>query len=156
MLELKIKQDRWFCNVENTHVAKVEERLSAVTFHDGLRVSDIIDANRKACGSVSKTRGLVERGEDFSLMGVEIRRHYNALIMQNSLLTRYLASTQDIAISQTLRMEALSKRCWVTIEALRQKSELEEEHPPIEVILHISRLLDCLVKLRMELEGVRE
>lgn len=156
LLELKVKQDHWFCKAESTHVANVEERLSAVTFHDGLTISGIIDATRKACGSVSKIRDIVERGEYINLMGVEIRRHYTAVIRQNSLLTQYLASTQDIAISQTLRMEALSKRCWVTIETLHQKSELEEEHPPIEVILHLSRLLECLTKLRMELEAARE
>ncbi|OKO98269.1 hypothetical protein PENSUB_9367 [Penicillium subrubescens] len=52
---------------------------------------------------------------------------------------------------------ALSKRCRVIIETLREQSERKwDKLSRIEVMLYVQRLLECLGKLKMEFEAVRE
>ncbi|CAI7673286.1 unnamed protein product [Penicillium viridicatum] len=154
-LDLVTDQDHWFFKAEDTDVADIEEKFSAISLHIDPQIFDVIDANRKACVSVEKTLGLVERGQviDFT---VKTPPHYGAVVLQNVLLAKYLASSPRITISTALRMEALSKRCSVINETSRKHSEVEGQLPDTEIIFHVKRLLECLGKLRMELEAILE
>lgn len=155
LLDLVTEQDHWFFKTEDTDVADLEEKFSAVSLHVDPQIFGVIDANRKACVSVEKTLGLVEHGQviDFS---VKTPPHYCAVVLQNVLLAKCLASSPRITISTALRMEALSKRCTVINETSRKQSEVEGQLPDTEIVFHIKRLLECLRKLRMELEAILE
>lgn len=130
-------------------------RFSAVNIHVDRQTIGVINANHNACVGVEKTLGLLERGQvvDF---GVRKSHHYYPVLSQNIPLAEYLASSQRITISTALSMEALSKRCWVINEMLREQSEEEEQLPSTEVTFHVKRLLECLKNLRMMLEAILE
>lgn len=155
LLDLVTDQDHWFFKAEGIDVANLEEKFSAVSLHVDSQIFDVINANRKACVSVKKTLGLVERGQviDFT---VKTPPHYGAVVLQDVLLAKCLASSPRITISTALRMEALSKRCSAINETSRKHSEVEGQLPDTEIIFHVKRLLECLRKLRMELEAILE
>lgn len=154
LLDLVTEQGHWFFKTEDTDVADLEEKLSAVALHVDPQIISVIDANRKACVAVEKTLGLLERGQvvDFRVIR---SYHYYAVLAQNNPLAEYLASSQRISISTALRMEALSKRYWVVNELWEQSDE-EGQLPYTEVIFHVKRLLECLKNLRMVLEAILE
>ncbi|KAF9882570.1 hypothetical protein FE257_006858 [Aspergillus nanangensis] len=156
LVQQNIEQEHWFWQPENTTVAELEKSFCRAAIHDNLGVSDIIDVTRTACDSVSKIRHLMENGRNITFKSVEMYRHYRAVYTQISCMSKYLGKAQELSISQALRMEALSKRCWVTLEALYETRGSEEELPYIEVFMHVNRLMEYLVTLRMELEIAHE
>lgn len=155
LLNLEIEQDHWFFKTGDTDVADLNERFSAVALHADPQIINVIDANHKACVAVQKTLGLLERGHAVDFR-VKRSHHYYAVLSQNTPLAEYLASSQRITISTALRMEALSKRCWVINEMLRKQNEQEGQLPYTEVTFHVKHLLECLKYLRMMLEAVLE
>lgn len=154
LLDVVTEQDHWFFQANDTNVTDVQEKLSALTIKDGTQISGLIDANRKACGAVQKTLSHVESGE---VLNFRLKRpqYYSAVILHSARMNGYLASSQGITIPVALRMEALTKRCWVINETLRKKSE-EGELLCTGVIFYLNSLLECLRKLRMEVEAILE
>jgi ABC-type antimicrobial peptide transport system ATPase subunit len=151
--ELVTEHNHWFFEKEDTDLVGLRDRFSTVALHDDPQISGVIKANRKACLAVEKTLDLLDSGQvvDFR---VHKSHHYSVVIAQNVFLAKYLANSQKITTFTALRMEALSKRCWVINEMLQKQSE--DGLPYVEVVLHVKRLLECLRKLRMELEAILE
>ncbi|KZN84578.1 hypothetical protein EN45_087190 [Penicillium chrysogenum] len=155
LLGVVTEQDHWFLQVNDSNVTDVEEKLSSLTIQDGTQVSGLIDANRKAWGAVQETLCHVESGEVLNFCP-KAPRYYYDVVSHYTLMNKYLASSQGIAIPVALRMEALTKRCWVINETLRKKSEDEGELLHTSVILCLNILLECIRKLRMEVEAILE
>ena len=160
LLDLVTEQDHWFFKTEDKEVADLEENVPAFSLHVDPQISGIIDANRKACVSVEKTLGLVEPSQVIDSRVKNLHHYFTVVsqnvLLQNNLLAEYLASSQRITISTALRMEALSKRCSVIDEMSQKQGKEEGQLPGTEIIFHVRRLLECLRKLRMELEAILE
>jgi hypothetical protein len=79
LLDLVTEQDHWFFKTEDTDVADLEKKSSAVSLHVDPQIFRVIDANRKACVSVEKTLGLVQRGQVID-SSVKTPPHYYAVV----------------------------------------------------------------------------
>lgn len=153
---LVTERDHWFLNIKDTNIDDLEVRFSASTLHTDPQLSDVINANHEDIKSVQKTLRNIECDENVEYR-VKTSDHSFDALSQDTPLTEYLGSSSRISVSAALRIKALSKRCRVINETLREQSRREwDKLPHTEVILYVQRLLECLRKLTMELEAVRE
>jgi hypothetical protein len=142
-----LQHEHWFCDDKDISVIGVGKELSEMGItHDDVSPT-IIDANTQAYQAASGLLNLVDRGEsiDFS----KISSCSKALNSQELRLYCYFKDTQSIAISHTLRVAALPKRCQTIVDTMNKHSQ-SIEYSDWPLYLHC--LLDCLRKVRMELE----
>jgi hypothetical protein len=153
--DLITERDHWFFESDDTNSTDIEGNLSVLTIQDGPQISSPINLNRKACEAIQKTLNNVQSGGALNFC-LKRPQYYSAVILHSIVMGRYLDSLQGINISAALRMEALTKRCWVINETIQKQSYEEGELPSAEVLFHLNRLLECLRKLRMEVESIQE
>ncbi|KAL3491675.1 hypothetical protein BJX62DRAFT_236938 [Aspergillus germanicus] len=142
-----LQHDHWSCDDNDISVIGVGKELSEMGLTHDEVFPTIIDANTQAYQAASGLLNLVDRGESIDF--TKISSCSKALNSQDLRLYCYFKDKQSIAISHTLRVAALSKRCKTIVDTMNKHSQSIENS---EWPLYLHCLLDCLRKVRIELE----
>jgi hypothetical protein len=150
LIEQDIQHDHWFCAEGDISVAHVGKELSEMDLTSDGHFSCIIHENARAYQAVLNLLDLVDRGE--SIDPTKISLCSSAIDTQDSRLNRYFEDAQSSSISHALRVAALSKRCKNIINRMGQQGQSSKGVKDSERPFYLHCLLDCLRKVRMELE----